>query len=78
MARENKMKRQGSQKEPLLPFKKMNYILFGIGIIIIILGYIALAQGPYNSRISLNIAPVLLILGYVGIIPIAILYKKKE
>ena len=76
MAKENR--RRHSMKEPLLPFEKMNYILFGISLVVIAVGYIALAQKPYNSFVSLNIAPVLLVLGYVFLIPYSILYRKRE
>ena len=71
-------KRRLGMKEPLLPFEKMNYILFGISLIVIVIGYIALAQKPYNSFVSLNIAPILLVLGYVFLIPFSILYRKRE
>jgi hypothetical protein len=71
-------RRRHSTKEPLLPFEKMNYILFGISLFVIIIGYVALAKEPYNSFVSLNIAPVLLVLGYVFLIPLSILYRKRE
>ncbi len=54
------------------PFKKENYIIMGIGLIFIILGYIFLAIG------DITISPVLLTLGYCVLIPIGIIYKKKK
>lgn len=59
-------------------FGKMNLLLFGVGLALIILGCIALAQGPWDSFSSLSLAPVLLVLGYCVAIPLAILYKKKQ
>ena len=59
-------------------FGKTNLLFFAIGLGLIILGFIALAQGPWDSFSSLTIAPVLLVLGYCVIIPLAILYKKKQ
>ena len=53
-------------------FGKRNYILFGVGLVVIILGYIFLGKG------DTVLAPVLLVLGYVVIIPIAILIKDKK
>jgi len=76
MVKDNRNRRK-MHKEPLLPFSRMNYILFGISILVIVLGYIALAEKPYNSSISLNVAPVLLVLGYVVMIPVSILYRKR-
>ncbi|MBN1779558.1 DUF3098 domain-containing protein [bacterium] len=74
-----KQKRYGYQQHgKLLPFETMNYILFAISMAVIALGYMALGHGSYDSWISLNVAPVLLVLGYVVLIPMAILYKKKN
>lgn len=54
------------------PFKKENYIIIGIGLIFIILGYIFLAIG------DITISPILLILGFCVIIPIGIIFKRKK
>jgi membrane protein YdbS with pleckstrin-like domain len=78
MAKELKNRRQGTKKEPLLPFAKMNYILFVLSLAVIAIGYVALGQKPYTSAVSLNVAPVLLVLGYVVLIPLSLLYKKRE
>ena len=59
-------------------YDKENYILFGTGIITIILGYIIMATGDTYSFQSLSLAPVLLFTGYIVLIPIALLYKKKK
>ena len=61
----------------ILPFKRENFILFFIGILIIILGYIFLAQGPADSFWSLTLAPILLVFSYCIVIPISIIYRKK-
>ena len=61
-----------------IPFSQENYIIFMIGILVIILGFIFLAQGPADSVSSLTIAPILLVLSYCIIIPISIIYKKKK
>lgn len=52
-----------------LPFTRKNYYIFAVGLLAIIAGYIALGQG------SITLAPILLVLGYCAIIPIAILYR---
>ncbi len=52
-----------------LPFTRKNYYIFFAGLVAIILGYIALGQG------SITLAPILLVLGYCVIIPVAILYR---
>jgi len=60
-----------------LPFTKRNYQILGIGLITIILGYIALAQEPWDGTLPLVVAPILLVLGYCIIIPLGILYRSK-
>ena len=59
-------------------YDKENYILFGAGIITIILGFIIMAAGDTYSFQSLSLAPILLFIGYIILIPIALLYKKKK
>tara|TARA_B100000315_G_C14041964_1_gene347956 strand:+ start:76 stop:351 length:276 start_codon:yes stop_codon:yes gene_type:complete len=55
-----------------------NYTLFGVGIAIIIAGYIIMAKGEVYSFQSLSLAPVLLFIGYLIVIPVSLLYKDKN
>ncbi len=55
-----------------LPFTKKNYYIFLAALIVIVIGYIALAQG------SITLAPILLVLGYCVVIPVAILYRDRD
>ena len=48
-----------------------------VGIALIVLGYIMLAQGPVDNPVSLTFAPFLLIGGYCVVIPVAIILKDK-
>ena len=59
-------------------YDKENYILFAVGIITIILGYVIMALGETYSFQSLSIAPVFLFIGYLILIPIALIYKKNR
>jgi hypothetical protein len=61
-----------------LPFGRTNYLIFAVGILILFLGYIALAQGPADSFWSLTLAPILLVIGYLVVIPLAILYREPK
>ncbi len=56
-------------------FDKKNYVLFGIGLLTIIIGYILMATGETNSFQSVKLAPVLLLIGYIIIIPFSIFYR---
>jgi hypothetical protein len=74
--------RQRVRKETLkiqgLPLNAVNYGLFALGLGVIVIGYIALAQPPADGFMSLTLAPILLVVGYCIIIPVAILYQKKK
>jgi hypothetical protein len=72
-------------KQPL--FRKVNYILVGVGVLFLVLGYILLSGGGsddpevfnpaiYNAR-RLVVAPILMLIGLV--LPIAaIMYRPKK
>ena len=63
------------------PFKNYwntkNYIFLGIGVGIIILGFIFMAQGPWDSTSSLYLSPIILLIAYIVVFPLSILYKQK-
>lgn len=61
-----------------LPFTRINYFLFIAGLLVIVLGYVLMGTGGLNSTQSLTVSPIVLLLGYLVIIPIAILFKKKD
>ena len=58
-------------------FGKVNYQLFGISLLIIVIGYLLMATGETNSIQSIKLAPILLDIGYCVILPISIIYKSK-
>ncbi len=59
-------------------FSTVNYYLFGIGLALIILGYIVMASGEVNSDQSLTVAPIILFVGYIIFIPAALIYRDKN
>ena len=59
-------------------FSTINYALFGIGLALIILGYIVMANGEVNSFQSLTVAPIILFVGYIIFIPAALIYRDKN
>ena len=60
-----------------LPFTQANYRILGAGLILIVMGYIALGQEPWDGTLPLVVAPILLVLGYCVVIPLGILYRAK-
>lgn len=49
-----------------------NWAIFGLGLISLVLGYLALSRG------STTLAPVLLVLGYCGFIPASLLVRARN
>lgn len=76
-AKKIKLKDRKKIAEPI-PLERENLILFLIGLLVLIVGYIFLAQGPANSFWSLTVAPILLVIGYCVIIPISIIYRRRK
>ncbi len=68
--------RRRSAKDEKLPLAKENFVIIGIGLAVILVGYLALANGPIEGFLPLVLAPILLVLGYCVIIPLGILFKK--
>ena len=58
-------------------FGKTNYIIFSVGLFSLVLGYYLMANGSVNSFQSLTLSPILLFLGYIIIIPLALVYREK-
>jgi hypothetical protein len=58
---------QRPKEKAVLPFSKKNYVLFALGLLVIVIGYVTLGYG------SVTLAPILLVLGYCVIIPVAII-----
>ncbi len=51
------------------PYGKKNYIFFAVAMLVIIIGFFTLSQG------SITLAPILLVLGYLVLIPISLMVK---
>ncbi len=59
-------------------FSQTNFRLLGLSIALLVVGFILLGQGPVQNHLSWSVAPVLLVGVYCVLVPITILYKKKE
>lgn len=58
--------------------RKENIVIFLVGLLFIVVGYIVMATGDTYSTQSLTVAPILLVIGYLVIIPISIFYRKRN
>jgi uncharacterized membrane protein HdeD (DUF308 family) len=61
-----------------LPYDRRNGMVFVAAIALILIGYICLAQPPVDGFLSLTLAPILLVIGYVFLIPAALLMKTQK
>ena len=60
-------------KKTGLPFSKRNWRFLFLGLGVIFIGYILLWIPPAQGVCSLTLAPILLVVGYCIVIPVAIL-----
>jgi len=72
------------------PLERNDLIFMGVGVAVILLGYLlmltgvteepALPNGKWNNPFAIVVSPILLVLGYCVIIPLAILkvFRKKD
>ena len=66
-----------TKRDDSFPFERENYIILLAGIVVIVLGYLALSEKTVEGFLPLTVAPILLVLGYCVIIPVGIMYRKK-
>ena len=59
-------------------FTTKNYVLFGVSIVLLFVGYHLLGQGPADNPLSKSVAPVLLVFVYCALIPYAIMARSKS
>ena len=71
MAESKKKKQTEAEKSTRWPFGKKNYILFAAALVAMILGFVFLGYG------SMTLAPILLVLGYCVLMPLAIIVKDR-
>ena len=67
-----------SAGDNVFPFERENFVILGIGLVVIIIGYFALSGNSVEGFSQLTLAPLLLVLGYCVIIPVGIIYRKKQ
>ena len=83
-------RRTSERQTKSLPYSERNIWLFGLGLVTIALGYVFLSLPPVDALgyvflslppvdgfMSLTLAPLLLVLGYCVLLPIAVLSRKK-
>jgi uncharacterized membrane protein HdeD (DUF308 family) len=67
-----------NQQVQSFTFGKKNLLILTIGIVTIIVGFVLMSQGPVDGFLSRTLAPIILVIAYLIIIPISIITKNKE
>ena len=70
--RERRPKQRARTQIDRLPFQRANWLLFAVAIGVIVIGYLFLAGG------SITLAPLLLVVGYCVLVPLAIIYRPRH
>jgi xanthine/uracil permease len=70
MASAKKSKKGASHSAP--DFGKRNYMILGVGVLLIVAGFLFLAGG------DITVSPILLVLGYCIVVPLGVLLPKEK
>lgn len=67
-----RLQRRGTETDLGFSWGTLNSLLLGLGVLVLAAGYVALSKG------SISLAPVLLVLGYCGLIPASLLIRGRR
>jgi hypothetical protein len=59
-------------------FGKRNINILATGLVMLVIGYILMAQPPVNGFLSRTLAPIVLVIAYLVIIPISLMIRDKK
>ncbi|MFZ4592021.1 MAG: hypothetical protein ACOYN6_13550 [Ignavibacteria bacterium] len=77
MAKVVKSKKAKAAEILHLSLTNKNYMIIGLGILLIIIGYVFMAENSVDGFLPTVVAPILLVLGYIVVVPFGILFKDK-
>lgn len=62
-----------------LPFTRTNYMILAAGVLMITIGFflMGIVTDP-DDPLGLTVAPVLMVLAFIGVIPYGIMYRDKS
>ena len=67
-----------NDKAFIFPLDSTNFIILGLGVALIILGYIFMAMPDHpDDFLTLTLAPIMLVLSFLVVIPFGLMYRKK-
>jgi hypothetical protein len=59
-------------------FSGVNILVVAFGVLLVIIGFFCLAQGPAENPVSLTVAPLILVFAYLVVVPFGILWSGKK
>jgi hypothetical protein len=59
-------------------FGKKNYLGILVGALLLLLGFFLLSRGPADNKTALNVAPFILFIAFVVVIPVSIMLRGDE
>ncbi|MBP7462490.1 MAG: DUF3098 domain-containing protein [Candidatus Delongbacteria bacterium] len=68
----------GKAEEISIGFSKINYILLSTGLLLTIVGFWFLSRPPVDGFLTMTLAPLILVVNYLVLIPLAILYRSPK
>ncbi len=71
-------KSKGPQREFSFPLEKENFMIIGLGILLLIVGYFLMSENSVNGFLPTVVSPILLVAGYCVVIPYGILKRPKS
>lgn len=71
-------KQKGPKREFSFPLEKENFMIIGLGILLLVIGYILMSENSVDGFLPTVVAPILLVAGYCVVIPYGILKKPKS
>lgn len=71
-------KSKAPKREFSFPLEKENFMIIGLGVALLIIGYFLMSENSVNGFLPTVVAPILLVAGYCVVIPYGILKKPKS
>lgn len=65
------------KKEFSFPLEKENFMIIGLGILLLVIGYVMMSQNSVDGFIPTVVSPIFLVAGYCVVIPYGIMKKPK-
>ena len=66
------------KKEFSFPLEKENFMIIGLGILLLVIGYVLMSQNSVDGFMPTVAAPLLLVAGYCVVIPYGIMKRPKS